>query len=173
MTRSFQLAPMSPLIRGLTVLLWAVPGVLFAISFRSGEPEPASVASALVVLYALVWLFWRPLRFDLSADGLAIVFPARRKLVPKQAIEAVEAVSADELKRRHGRLLRVGVGGMWGGFGWLWGGGGASLEFYVSRNDGLVLVRRRGALPLLITPERAEEFVAALAVWPGGSGAVS
>lgn len=48
--------------------------------------------------------------------------------------------------------MRIGIGGLWGGFGWLWPGRGL-VNFYVSRSDGLVLIERMSARPLLITPE--------------------
>jgi hypothetical protein len=57
--------------------------------------------------------------------------------------------------------MRVGVGGLWGGFGWLYTSKGL-LGLYVSRTDRLVLVRLRTGRPLLVTPEGDERFVAAL-----------
>ena len=57
---------------------------------------------------------------------------------------------------------RIGVGGLWGGFGWLWTRGRGMVEFYVSRTDGLVIVERRGGRALLFTPQDPEEFVDAL-----------
>jgi len=57
--------------------------------------------------------------------------------------------------------MRIGVGGLWGGFGWLYTSKGL-LDFYASRTDRLVLVRLRARRPLLVTPETEERFVAAL-----------
>ncbi len=37
-----------------------------------------------------------------------------------------------------------------------------TTEMYVSRSDGLVIVERDNGRPLLITPERSEEFVHAV-----------
>ena len=66
--------------------------------------------------------------------------------------------SLDELKRRYGWQARVGVGGLWGGFGWLYSTKGW-MEFYVSRMDGYVLMSRAEGRPLLLSPERAEAFL--------------
>jgi hypothetical protein len=60
------------------------------------------------------------------------------------------------------RRTRIGVGGLWGGFGWLWTTRRGLVEFYVSRADGMVLIERRGARPLLITPADPEKLLRAL-----------
>lgn len=59
--------------------------------------------------------------------------------------------------------MRVGVGGLWGGFGWLWTQRQGALEFYISRSTGLVLLERPAGRSLLITPDRPAEFVAIFA----------
>jgi hypothetical protein len=56
--------------------------------------------------------------------------------------------------------MRIGAGGLWGGFGWLYTRKGL-LDLYVSRTDRFVLVRLRTGRPLLITPDADERFVAA------------
>jgi hypothetical protein len=57
--------------------------------------------------------------------------------------------------------MRIGAGGLWGGFGWLYTRRGL-VDLYVSRTDRFVLVRRRAGRPLLLTPERDASFVDAL-----------
>lgn len=162
MTRIFPLAPMSGLILGLTVMLWAVPIVFFAGHYVAPLPGLAPVGGLMVTIYAWVWLWWRPSRFEVGPTGLTAVFPLRRRQTEWHAIEKVERIDADELKRRYGRLLRVGAGGLWGGFGWLWAPGGTWVEFYISSMHGYVLIERSGMRPLLITPDRPDEFVALL-----------
>jgi hypothetical protein len=54
--------------------------------------------------------------------------------------------------------MRIGVGGLWGGFGWLWTAKKGFLEFYISRAEGLILIELRQGNPLLITPENPERF---------------
>jgi hypothetical protein len=57
--------------------------------------------------------------------------------------------------------MRLGTGGLWGAFGWLYTRKGL-VDLHVSRTDRFVLVRRRAGRPLLRTPEHGEGFVAAL-----------
>ena len=76
-------------------------------------------------------------------------------------------LSREAFRREFGWGVRIGAGGLWGGFGWLYTSKGL-VGLYVSRTDRVVLVRRRAGRPLLVTPEDDERFVAALrAVSPG------
>lgn len=149
MQRSFDLAPMSGLILWLTVGLWLLP-VAFAVAALSGMPALWMAAALLIVIYALVWLAARPQRFEADAGGIAIRFPTWTRTVGD--VVGARIVTARELREAFGLMLRVGVGGLWGGFGWLWTTRRGLVEFYVSRTDGLVLLERREGRPLLITP---------------------
>ncbi len=160
MTRSFPLAPMSELIKGLTLGLWTMPILMFISALRSPSPL-MPLALALFFLYGAVWLWWRPARFEISLDKLDVVFPARRRSIPRTDIIRVRVMSKQEFRLEFGNSMRIGVGGLWGGFGWLWTRRGL-VDFYVSRSDGLVLIERRASRPLLITPEKPEMMVQAL-----------
>jgi hypothetical protein len=160
MTERFPFAPMAPAIRGVTCALLALPAG-FALAAIAWQPVLWLPAILLVPMYAAVWMWWRPVRFEVGADGLALVFPARRYVVPAAQIAAAERVSAAQLRERFGTQLRVGAGGLWGGFGWLWSRRGWT-EFYVSTLDDFVLVERRNRIPLLISPQHPERMAAAV-----------
>jgi hypothetical protein len=109
-------------------------------------------------MYAAIWLWLRPRRLSVGPEGLRITWPAREKSYPPEAITDVRRVEARDL----GVLLRTcGAGGLWGGFGWFWSRRVGTVLAYVSRSDGLVLVRM-GERKLLLSPERPDEFVRAL-----------
>ena len=55
-----------------------------------------------------------------------------------------------------------GAGGLWGVFGLCWSKGLGRFDAYLCRSDAMVLVAFHQRRPLLITPERPEEFIAAL-----------
>jgi hypothetical protein len=161
--RGFELALMDGLIRGLTVFLLALPAVLALAGAASGQQRPLlAVAGLMALVYVAVWLWWRPTRFELSEDSLDIVFPARRKSTPRSAIVSARPFTVQSMRSELGFPLRIGVGGLWGGFGWLWTTRRGLVEFYVSRTDGMVFIERRGAHPLLITPADPEELLRAL-----------
>ncbi|MCB9765721.1 MAG: hypothetical protein H6739_38460 [Alphaproteobacteria bacterium] len=112
-------------------------------------------------IYAVVWLFWRPTRFELEGDALKIVWPLRSWRLPLRIVDEIEVMDAKTFRSRVRWAVRVGAGGLWGGFGWLATGAGW-VRFYVSRSDGLVLLTLAGQAPLLISPEDPEGFAAAV-----------
>jgi hypothetical protein len=71
-------------------------------------------------------------------------------------------MTSREFRDEHGWAMRIGAGGLWGGFGWLWTSRRGLVEFYVSRLDGYVLLERRTGRPLLFTPVEPERVASAL-----------
>ena len=157
---SFRLAPMSRSIFGLTVFLWALPLVFFA-GAALGMRVLVIPAILFVAIYAWVWLRFRPSRFIVRRDAICVIWPAKRREIPRAEMSAVRIVDRHELRRDCGWCLRVGAGGLWGGFGWLWTERRGIVQMYISRTDGLVWIERAGARPWLITPEEPEAFVRA------------
>jgi hypothetical protein len=100
--------------------------------------------------------------FEVTPHSLAIRFPALRLELAARDIAAVRVLSGKAFREEFGMAIRIGVGGLWGGFGWLWTHQRGLVEFYVSRLDGFVLIERRGERPLLLTPQSPEDFVDAL-----------
>lgn len=160
MTR-FRLAPMSALIRGLTLLLLALPIIFLAIA-ASGSYLLALPAVLLLAIYAWVWLRFRPRAFVVHANALEVLWPLKRRRIARDGITAVRMLDGEELTREIGWGTRVGAGGLWGGFGWLWTRRRGIVQMYVSRTDGYVWIERGKARPWLITPERPEAFVQVL-----------
>jgi hypothetical protein len=150
MRRSFDLAPMSPLILWLTAGLALLP-LAFAVAALTGARALWIPTLLLVLLYAAVWLCARPRRFEADAGSLDVVFPTWVRSVPD--VVGARTVTARELRDTCGVMLRIGVGGLWGGFGWLWSSRRGLIEFYISRTDGFVILERRAGRPLLITPD--------------------
>lgn len=58
--------------------------------------------------------------------------------------------------------MRIGVGGLFGGFGYLWTTNRGMVEFYITRQDQFVLIDLRKGKSLLLSVDRPEEFVKAL-----------
>jgi PH (Pleckstrin Homology) domain-containing protein len=160
----FGLAPMSADMRILSRIALAVPlPLIVAVAVTRGPLRDALfAATALVVLlYAAVWLFWRPTRFEVDRAGLRILWPLRVRSIPTHEIVEAVPLSRETFRREFGWGLRVGAGGLWGGFGWVYTRKGW-VGLYVSRTDRFVLLRLRTGHPLLVTPDGDERFVAAL-----------
>lgn len=164
MTQRFALAPMSTGIRLLTWGLLALPVVFLALGLRSAQScVLAPVGGLIAGLYLAVALWWRPSAFEIAPEGLRVRFPGRSRLVPRADLAGARTMDSAQFCAEHGLALRIGVGGLWGGFGWLWTRRRGLLDFYISRTDGLVLVERRSGRPLLITPADPDAFTRALA----------
>jgi Bacterial PH domain len=158
---SFPLARMSPFIFWLTLALMLLPVVSLALAL-SGTRAAVTPALLLVAAYAWVWLRFRPGLFVVRPTTLEVVWPLKRRTLLRQGIESVRVIDKDELRREIGWGMRVGAGGLWGGFGWLWTRRRGIVQMYVSRTDRFVWIERGGERPWLITPERSEDFVRAL-----------
>jgi hypothetical protein len=152
---------MSPLVRALTWALLALP-VLFLVGGLTRTPLLLAPMLFLVLVYIWIWLWFRPTCFVVHPRGLEIVWPLRRREILRAEITAVRAIDSAGVRSEAGRGMRVGAGGLWGGFGWLWTTRRGLVRLYVSRTDTFVWIERRGEQPWLITPERPADFVRAL-----------
>jgi hypothetical protein len=166
---SFPLAPLSPALKIITGLLCALPLLFIILAITLQLPVFWLTAAGLGILYALVWQWCRPTAFVITPEHLSITFPRWQRRIPLSTIVDVRRVDMATFAQEYGFALRVGVGGLWGGFGWLWTTRKGWVEFYISRQDRFTLVLRNTGLPLLISPEPGAEFVETLQQYLGGS----
>lgn len=156
--QTFRLAPMSTAIRTLTILLSLLP-VGFFIGALTVTTALFAPLFFICLIYAWVWLRFRPTAFVVRPDVLEVVWPLKRRTLSRDGIREVRLMDAAALHREVGWGARVGAGGVWGGFGWFWTQHRGIVQMYVSRTDGFVWIERGRERPWLITPERPEEFV--------------
>ena len=154
---------MSPAILVLTGGMLALPVAFTGIAVVTGAPLtfPALLMAAV---YAWVWLRFRPQAFVVRPDALEVIWPFKRERVLFAAMSDIQLIDRHELRRRAGFAVRVGAGGPWGGFGWLWSTRRGVIRMYISRVDQFVWIECSGNRPWLITPERPEVFVDAVKV---------
>jgi hypothetical protein len=152
---------MCTVIRSLTLILAALP-VMFLVSGTLGPRALYVPALLLLLTYGWVWARFRPTTFVVHPDSLEVIWPLKRRRIGRDGISSVRVIDPRELRREVGWGMRVGAGGLWGGFGWLWTSRRGIVQMYVSRLDRFVWIERGKERPWLISPERAEEFVAAL-----------
>ncbi len=165
LVRSFEFAPMSGLILTLTVGLCLLPAAFIAgatLQVSPASPILLPLGIGLAALYGAVWIYSRPTRFELHSSHLEIIWPIRRRRISLSEMQRVRSMSAREFRREYGGTARIGVGGLFGVFGWLWNRKLGLIDVYASRLDGWVVIERTKGHPLIITPRRAEAFVGAL-----------
>jgi hypothetical protein len=161
MTQRFPLAPMCPIIRTLTLALAFLP-MAFAIATAFWARALAAPTVLVVLAYAWIWTRFRPTAFVVHPDALEVVWPLKRRRIARAEISAVRLLDRRELRELVGWGTRVGAGGLWGGFGWLWTTRRGIVQMYVSRLDRFVWIERGGARPWLITPDEPAAFARSL-----------
>jgi hypothetical protein len=158
----FDLAPMSTAIRVLTLGLLALPVLFLGGALLSSQNVLLGPGAFVAASYAYVWLWMRPRAFEVDAAGVRVLWPMKEERIARARIASVRRIDASELRREVGWGMRVGAGGLWGGFGWLWTGRRGIVRMYISRTDGFVWIetadRRR---PWFVTPADPDGFVAA------------
>jgi len=158
----FRLAPMSAVFVTITGIVLA-SGAGLLLLYTVVRLAPIAIAGlGMFGLSAATWLVMRPTAFEIEPAGLTAVFPLRRQFVPGAAITGARIIDRAALRAEIGLPVRIGVGGLFGTFGWLWTTRRGMVTCLISRTDGMVWIERRGAGPLLITPERPQDFVARL-----------
>jgi hypothetical protein len=165
---TFRLAPMCPFIRRLTLVMVALPLAL-SIAAALGARPLWVPALLLLLIYAWVWTRFRPTAFVIHPHALEVIWPLKRRRIGRDQIAAVRLLDRQELRQEVGWGMRVGAGGLWGGFGWLWTSRRGIVQMYVSRLDRFVWIERGSGRPWLITPEQPEALVGALTEKPRGT----
>ena len=158
----FPLAPMCPLIRGITFFLLLLPLLLGGIAFQFNLPMLAIVALLLIVLYGAVWLGCRPIGFTLTPQAFVIIFPLWRRRIPRSDIADIHQIDGKQFQRQFGWAVRIGVGGLWGGFGWLWTSRKGLVEFYISQLSEFILIKRHAHHAILLTPTQPKQLISML-----------
>ncbi len=158
---TFRLARMDFLIRLLTAALLVLPLLFLAIALLANTFLLLPTAF-LVAVYMWIALWFRPTRFVVGPRALEIVWPLRRREIPREDITGVRLVDKHALRGEVGWAMRMGAGGLGGAFGWLWTQKRGVVRMYIARTDGFVWIERRSDRPWLITPERPDAFVRTL-----------
>jgi len=158
----FRLARMSLLFKALTTLLFSLP-LGFCVEILRGNDKFAMPFVLLVVIYAWVWLRFRPGKFVIHPDGLEVIWSFKCRQVFSEDITKVSVVDRHALRQETGWGIRGRrCGRTLGWLGWLWIKRRDIGQVYVLRTDRFVRIERTGDRPWLITPERPEAFVQAL-----------
>ena len=149
--------------RATTVLLLGLPALFGWLGLAlEGAIGFVGLAVLLLFLYALIWLVFRPTRFEIDDHALHLIWPVFRQSVPRHDVVRVRRVTRNDVYASFGWCLRIGAGGFGGGFGRLWTSKAGLVDLWVSRLDGWVLIERRANKPILVTPTSPDEFVRVL-----------
>ena len=147
----YRTPPMAGSIKVLTSIIEILPLLLVFTGFAFHNHGLFKWAGFLVLLSAGVWLWMRPTHYELDSRELRIVWPLRKYVMPRIDISRVRILDKPDVKKELGSALRIGVGGLFGGFGLLWTSRRGLIRFYITRLDNFVMIDRRNGRSLLIS----------------------
>src|SRR5437016_3156058 len=110
---TYRLAPMSPEIAVLTVLILPLPPVSLALA-APRAPLLLAPALFLLVLDASIWLLSRAAALVVHPRTLEVTWPLKRREIPRDDIQSVRFTDRPTLRREAGSGMRVGAGGLFG-----------------------------------------------------------
>ena len=161
--REFPLAPMDRLMGGVTYFFLALPVAVGVAMVFTGEAQAIPfVGLFAALLFGIVWCWSRPTCFVLDGDALTVRYPVRRYVYPRSELKTARILGKDEIKRELRFAVRIGVGGIWGVFGWLWTRRNGLMDAYLSRTDEFLWIERHDRPPIVLTCEDMRELGAAL-----------
>lgn len=159
----YRLAPMCRLIAAMTTFVLALPIVFGIVAKKLGWPRaiaPFGLCVVFMVACLVVWAWFRPKLFIVSHDFLTIQWLLRKKVWKRSDVLSAKIITNSDFRKEYGRGMRIGAGGLWGGFGLL-KTSSCTFQMYISRTDEFVLIHFRNEPPLLITPEKPHRFIQA------------
>lgn len=134
--------------RILTVVSSAIVAVVLGVALSTRQP-PAGLAAAFVLAVLAVAWAMGPRELVVEGGEMRIERRAWRPLrVPLSQVES--AAPLESIGRIGVRL--AGVGGFFGAYGLFWTTALGFFRLYATRRGQKVIVRRRGALPIVMTP---------------------
>lgn len=148
----------------LSGLVLAIPVIFVVIGLMDPALRVTFAGTAALVLIGSfgVWVFYKPRSFELTESELLLTFPMREIPIARDDITGARVLRRADIRTTLGFAMRVGVGGLFGVFGLLWTSKLGWVRIYVTTTDGWLLVSRRNALPLLISPKDPEAMRRAL-----------
>jgi len=136
-----------------TVLL-VMPSIMLAV----GQTVMALIAFVGMSLFFLVLVFFAPMKYLVSPDGVTVWRWGPIFVIPSETISGAEEV------RLSGVVRTCGVGGFLGAWGWFRARDIGSFRAYVSRSDRMVMIRRKDDVPVVLTPDDPQGLIEAVKV---------
>jgi hypothetical protein len=159
----YKTPPMCGSIRVVTFIIAAIPFLLIFFGPAENRAGLTIVAMFFFLLIIGVWLWMRPTQYIVDSSGLTVVWPLRKYHIPRSRITRVRVLDKKQVKKEIGFAVRIGVGGLFGGFGLLWSRKRGFIRFYITRTDDFVIIEQRNDRPLLITVDNPQGILKDLA----------
>jgi len=134
------------------LIIWPV----FTIS-DNGVPSLIYVPTALGLIYFGV-LLYSPRKYSITENAFVVHRFIGNYSIPKASIRSVEILQ----KGVPFAMRTFGVGGLFGYFGTFYNADMGNMQWYITRRDKTVLIKTSSGKKIVVSPDDAEQFVAAL-----------
>ncbi|MBL7923420.1 MAG: hypothetical protein JNL88_04390 [Bacteroidia bacterium] len=137
----------------LSLLVLSVPGII-----NADETARAGLRSGgiLLLLLAAVFYLFHPSGYLVEGQDILVKRPAGLKRIPGIDIKTVRVPEKQEITRP---IRILGNGGLFGYTGRYYTSSLGKMIWYCSRRSGYILIERKESIPVMISPDRGEEFV--------------
>lgn len=148
----------------LSGIVLAIPIIFTVIALGDPRLRVVFLGTAVMIVVAAfgVWVFYKPTALLVDDTTLTIQFPMRAIEVARDEIASARVLPRARFRETLGFALRVGIGGLFGVFGYLWSNKLGWVTIYATTTDNWVLIERRNAGPLILSPKDAEGLARAL-----------
>lgn len=114
----------------------------------------------LVPCVFVLALFFAPMRYSITTAEVIVERLGPNVVILIQSIDEIRRIQKKEL----GFTLRLfGVGGFCGAYGTFWNRRLGAFQAYITNTKTLILIKHQGGRKILLSPEKPEEFVDAVA----------
>ncbi|MEZ5500516.1 MAG: PH domain-containing protein [Steroidobacteraceae bacterium] len=151
--------------RGLALITY----IVLALAATLLVVGPKIVVAIVAVIFAAVWLWYRPGGFEVRDGCLVIRWPLRQRRIALETVVSATPVTKEELHARYGRGIRIGAGGLWGVFG-LYRTPRQLFDIYVTNTYRLLVIERVDDRPLIISPADPHEMAQLLSTTRANAG---
>jgi hypothetical protein len=139
-------------------LLLALAGWFLYLGIVRWPQSPAYfVLSGILIVLLLLTLVFAPRKYVLTPTDLVISRLGPNVRIGWEQVESVEVLADRSLL--HGVIRVLGVGGVFGSYGLFCNWKSGTFHAYITRTDGLVLIRRKKDDPVLLSPGDPAGFV--------------
>jgi hypothetical protein len=160
--------PLAPWGKGIWIITVLSVGVLIVLAgaflYRGVANGPESGGSALyfvlsgaLVVLILLLLVFAPRKYVVTPTSLVVSRLGPKVRIGFEQIESVELLA--DRSMLHGVIRVMGVGGVFGCYGLFCNWKSGTFRAYVTRTEGLVLIRRKKGDPVLLSPCDPAGFV--------------
>ena len=139
-----------------TIFIAVLFTVLIVISFTGRDTVAVTIISVMLAAIFVGTFSFSVRRYSLTSDKIIIHRFIGNKILLRNSITSIEITDQKQL----GFVWRtLGVGGLFGYFGYFYSRSGGNMMWFVTRQDRLVIFHKKDGDKILISPDDRDVFI--------------